>query len=95
MQLAFDKINKNPNFNDFSLYSCPIWGHKHEFLQSKQFDDFDEIISMEDHLKAGGFGSWLMENVKIKNNFKLGYISNSVIGKVGDEKWLLKNLVIE
>jgi len=95
MQLAFDEINKSSNFNNFSLYSCPIWGHKHEFLQSKQFDDFDEIISMEDHLKAGGFGSWIMENVKIKNNFKLGYISNSVIGKVGDEKWLLKNLVIE
>ena len=36
-----------------------------------------------------------MENVKIKNNFKLGYISNSVIGQVGDEKWLLKNLHIE
>ena len=57
--------------------------------------DFDEIISMEDHLKAGGFGSWIMENVKIKNNFKHGYISNSVIGKVGDEKWLLKNLIIK
>jgi len=95
MQLAFDEINENPAFKDYSLYSCPIWGQNYNKHQSSQFEDFDQVISMEDHLKAGGFGSWIMENVKIKNNFKLGYISNLVIGKVGDEKWLLKNLVIE
>ena len=94
MQLGFDQINENPIFNNFSLYSCPIWGQKFDSLLSKQFDLFDEIISIEDHLKAGGFGSWLLENVNVKNNFKLGYISNSVIGKVGNENWLLKNLII-
>ena len=95
MQLAFDEINTNPIYKNYSLYSCPIWGQKYNELQSPQLDDFDQLISMEDHLKAGGFGSWLTESVKIKNTFKLGYISNLVIGKVGDEKWLLKNLIIE
>jgi len=95
MQLAFDQIFVNPLYKDYSLYSCPIWGPKYDELQYNQYEKFDELVTIEDHLKAGGFGSWLIENVKVKANLKLGYVSNSVIGKVGDEKWLLKNLVVE
>ena len=95
LQLAFDQIFINPTYKDYSIFSCPIWGPKYNKLQLKQFKKFDKIITVEDHLKAGGFGSWLNENVKANCSLKLGYVSNSVIGKVGDEKWLLKNLVFE
>lgn len=95
MQLAFDQIFINPLYKDYSLYSCPIWGPKYDELQFNQYEKFDELVTIEDHLKAGGFGSWLNENIKLNANLKIGYVSNSVIGKVGEEKWLLKNLVIE
>ena len=95
MQLAFDQIFTNPIYKDYSLYSCPIWGPKYDELQYNQYEKFDNLVTIEDHLKAGGFGSWLNENVKLNTNLKIGYVSNSVIGKVGEEKWLLKNLVIE
>ena len=90
MQLAIDKINEDESFEEFSLYSCPIWGYKYDNLQSQQILNFDIIITIEDHLKAGGFGSWINEN----SNYKIKNISLShdVIGKVGSEKYLLQFL---
>ena len=49
MQLAFNEINENPTYKEYSLYSCPIWGQNYNKFQSSQFEAFDEIISMEDH----------------------------------------------
>ena len=90
MQLAIDKIKEDESFKEFSLYSCPIWGYKYDNLQSRQILNFDIIITIEDHLKAGGFGSWINEN----SNYKIKNISLShdVIGKVGSEKYLLQFL---
>ena len=62
-------------------------------LSLKNQNFFDKIIIVEDHLKSGGFGSWLTENIS-KNEDKINFfcIKNTVIGEVGSEEYLLKNI---
>jgi len=93
LKLAFNKLNSNKKYENYGIYSCPIWGQKYKNLQQSQIDNFEEIISVEDHLADGGFGSWLRESIvdlssheKLKNMA----LNNNIIGAVGSEEYLLK-----
>jgi len=58
----------------------------------KQINSFSEIITIEDHLEDGGFGSWVKESIndtKIKTKIISKYISNKVIYNVGSKSYLL------
>jgi transketolase len=46
-----------------SVHSMPLWGMKCKGLQVKQADRFEEVVTLEDHLFDGGFGSWLLEAI--------------------------------
>ena len=92
MQLAINKIHSSTIYKDYSLYSCPIWGSAYNNLQLTQLKNFTTIITVEDHLKSGGFGSWLSECTKNSLKIKSISLSASVIGKVGSEDFLLKFL---
>ena len=95
MHLAINEIKSNPLYNDYSLYSCPIWGSKYKSIQLEQAKSFETIITIEDHLESCGFGSWLNESLNGSlNNVKLSSISlkDSVIGQVGKEDYLLDHL---
>ena len=85
-------------YNDFGIYSCPIWGAKYSHLQEKIANRFDEIITIEDHLLHGGFGSWILETVKEKEptlEISNGFIDSSIIGRVGSESYLLEYFKIK
>ncbi len=93
LHLAQKMIKNDPNYVDYGIYSCPIWGSKFKYLQQNQINGFEEIITVEDHLLDGGFGSWTRESVvnpeshlKIKNKG----LDLNVIGRVGSEDFLLK-----
>ena len=78
--------------NGCDIYSVPIWGEKVsireiEYLISK----YSTVIVLEDHLKAGGFYSWIcekLENKRLLINLRSLAISSDVIGKVGSEEYL-------
>ena len=82
--------NKNKNYNWASL---PIWGMKYKNQQTKNIKKYKKIITVENHLQDGGFGSWLAESLTQKdNNINIKILSKfldkKVIGKVGSEKFL-------
>ena len=52
---------KRPKYAHRSVYSIPLWSMEHKLQQSENLSNFDDIITIEDHLHDGGFGSWLME----------------------------------
>ena len=75
--------------------TLPIWGMKVKNQQVKKLKKYKKVITVENHLQDGGFGSWLSESINQKeNNIKTKIISRSlnkkVIGKVGSEKFLEK-----
>ncbi len=89
LKIAKDLIIQE-KYKDFSIFSCPIWGQKYSHHQKINLDSFETVITVEDHLNAGGFGSWLHENSSDNGNkIESIYIKNSVIGMVGEETYLL------
>ena len=46
-----------------AVYSMPLWSMKTKSQQLAQIRSLDELVTLEDHLIDGGFGSWMAECV--------------------------------
>jgi transketolase len=80
---------KNPRYENWSLYSLPLWGMKFKEIQSAQVGKFQKIVTVEDHLLDGGFGSWMLESL-IKRSDLIGrihpkYLDSVVCGLTADQ----------
>lgn len=67
-------------------YTLPLWGMRYNRMQIEQ-SGTRTFTSVEDHLKAGGFGSWLQE---AGCSVTIEAINPSVCGMVGTTEELLK-----
>jgi transketolase len=67
-------------------YTIPLWGMKYKAMQLEQ-SDHKNIISIEDHLEDGGFGSWLKEADCYVN---IKALDHKVCGMVGTTEEMLK-----
>ena len=85
-----DKIDKK-KYKPRSLFSIPLWGMRFKKNQNKNLKKFKKIIVVEDHLKDGGFQSWLHESY---TNDKLisKSLDSKVIKKVGSKEFLMNYL---
>lgn len=85
------KMNKLKKYNDYHILSVPIWGMKFKTSHSNEINKWDEIITLEDHLEDGGFGSYILE-CNLKNKFRtlinVKSLNPSVCGIVGDQETL-------
>lgn len=61
LDFAYKSINVDKLGGDCSLYSVPLWSMKTKAEQIKNVSRYDKIITLEDHLEDGGFGSWMLE----------------------------------
>jgi transketolase len=61
LNLVNQMFIKNPNLEPCALNSMPLWGMRTKADQARQVANFKRIITVEDHLLDGGFGSWLLE----------------------------------
>jgi len=73
---------------DFDILSCPIWGMDEKGSVEKQLSQYSRIVSVEDHLQDGGFGSWLLEALAPSSREKLRIVGllNDVCGMVGSQQ---------
>jgi transketolase len=83
-------LNKKKNYDWATL---PIWSMETKKKQIKNLKNYKNIITVENHLQDGGFGSWLSESItqskiNIKTKIFSKFIDKKVIGKVGSEKYL-------
>ncbi len=87
---AIDKAKdllKKKQFKNYSLFTMPIWGKKYKSKFKKKLLKFRNIVTVEDHLQDGGFGSWVKESVRPgKCLIKSYYLSEKIIGMVGSQK---------
>jgi transketolase len=95
LDLTFSTITNNKDIIKASLYTMPLWGMSFKKDQPQQLERFDQVITVEDHLQDGGFGSWLLES---KSNYANNVsrvitlaINSKVCGLVGKQSAL--NLV--
>lgn len=48
---------------DYSIFSMPLWGIRAKKNQARQVAPWNRVITVEDHLKDAGFGSWMLESL--------------------------------
>ena len=92
-----DKVLSLVNLVNSSIpvYSVPLWGKPASKQFSQEISRFKVVITVEDHVLEGGFGSYVME-VAAVNTLKIKVIpvalGAEVVGSVAREETLLKPL---
>ena len=55
------KLSTESQYSEYSVFSMPLWGSKCKTTQAAYSNRIVQIVTLEDHLLDGGFGSWMME----------------------------------
>lgn len=83
---------KHNKFQEYALYSLPLWGMAWKKTQVIQFKRWKKVITVEDHLVDGGFGSWLREsldsNPELMAHLSTRALDSRVCGMVGRQETL-------
>ena len=61
MAIAMDRLQQ-PAYSGYGLSSMPLWSMNAKQCQFSMLRQLNEIVTLEDHLLDGGFGSWLLES---------------------------------
>lgn len=89
-----DFLHELNEAQDLSQLSMPLWGMRYKARIANELSSFDAVITVEDHLEDGGFGSWILEAVnKIENNrpsVVINSLDPKVCGMVGSQEVLNK-----
>jgi transketolase len=87
LSIADKLIATDKTLDNCALYSLPLWGMHSKGLQSSQVEKFKKIITVEDHLLDGGFGSWMLESLldrpELLSAVKVKALEPTVCGLVG------------
>lgn len=76
----------NPIRNKWSLATMPLWGEQTKIEVCNSLSGFKEIVTIEEHLHAGGFGSYIREAGLTVRNYCL---RSDVTTAVGNQDYLL------
>jgi len=81
-----------PQYRQHSVHSMPLWSMASKPDQIAAVQPFDVVETLEDHLRDGGFGSWLMEAVVgqpgVETQLRAHALTPVVCGTVGSQKIL-------
>jgi transketolase len=78
-------------YKDCAVYSLPLWSMAAKSDQPRIVKKFDEVVTFEDHLIDGGFGSWLCESLvmaQCNTRVRPVALSAQVCGTVGSQSTL-------
>jgi transketolase len=82
-------MQQRVQYSEYSVFSMPLWSMSTKSLQPVQMKKMTKIISIEDHLLDGGFGSWIMEslsnNADIRQRLNCVALNSVVCGLVGSQ----------
>ncbi len=91
LQIAMDWAAQDQH-TDRAIYTMPLWSMSDKIAQIAQLRGYEEVLTLEDHLLDGGFGSWLLEAKARDNtlNCKLNPIAldSEICGTVGSQATL-------
>jgi transketolase len=75
----------------WGVVSLPLWGEEQKTAILNELSRHKAIISVEDHLAAGGFGSYLREalaDTAIQTRLKTVSLSANLLGLIGKQEYL-------
>lgn len=93
LQIAMAWVEKEEYFNR-TVYSMPLWSMEDKLAQGSFLREQVDVLTIEDHLIDGGFGSWLLEakamNLELDCKVYPVALSPNVCGTVGSQATLNK-----
>ena len=90
LKLAHDALLAKPS-PDWQLCSLPLWSENSKPRVAESLRSYDAIVTVEDHLHAGGFGSYISEtlaSVGIQKPIRHIALSETVCGLVANQSTL-------
>lgn len=79
-------------YRHHQVMSMPLWSMAAKASQVEQAQAWQEIVTLEDHLVDGGFGSWLLEALPggsgLRDRLRSLALSPAVCGTVGSQGML-------
>ena len=98
--LPFELVEKlNHGAASHDLISVYHWNRAEDKELKEILETYESLVTLEDHLGPGGFGSFILELTNSSHNkpkVQRYFLSNEVVGAVGSERYLLdKYLVFE
>ncbi len=76
----------------WAVYSLPLWGEAEKAAIAAQLAQFPAVIAVEDHLAAGGFGSFLREaanaDAQLQSRLRTVALDSKACGLVGSQNTL-------
>jgi transketolase len=92
LEIVHRILTKTSDMSDWALHSMPLWGMKSKVAQPMQLRPFLEVVTVEDHLIDGGFGSWLLEassqQPELLQRIKVKALDSKICGMVGKQSAL-------
>ena len=91
---ALDLVDQVSRLHPAARGVCtlPLWSMKTKHLQVPQIARYCEVVTVEDHLLDGGFGSWMLESVlpnpDLMSRIKVRALNSRVCGMVGRQSTL-------
>lgn len=67
LKIANRLLEKDEYSNNY-LFSMPLWGMLSKKYFQNFLENFENIITVEEHLYDGGFGSWVLEANSLNSN---------------------------
>lgn len=91
LQIAMDWAKKEEHAHR-SVYTMPLWSMADKPAQANLLRTHEEVVTIEDHLQDGGFGSWLLEakamDTTLSCAVRLAALNPVVCGTVGSQATL-------
>ena len=92
LPLGKEWVDSNQEFSGYQLCSLPLWGMKYKNVQPLQISQCDRLVTIEDHLVDGGFGSWMLESAigspHLLPKINIKALDSKVCGMVGTQSVL-------
>ncbi len=82
---------EKPDYRAYAVHSMPLWSMAAKAAQREALKDFESVVTIEDHLVDGGFGSWMLESTLgpgRKVDLDVRALSPVVCGAVGPQNML-------
>jgi len=88
--IAMESRRISKQYQNYDVYSLPLWGMAEKSIQTTQIEAHSKVVTLEDHLMDGGFGSWLLESSEghVRDRIQIRALDPAVCGAVASQKAL-------
>lgn len=88
IRLVLDAVREGGLLNQWNIATLPVWGMKYKDFLRQHLAHYQTIVTVEDHIADGGFGSYVREASDFNQQIDTIHLNSESVGAVGNESYL-------